>query len=723
MSDAKPPRVFISYSHDSEAHRDRVLALADKLRGDGIDAFIDQYEPHPPEGWPALCETELKKADFVLLVCTEIYLHRWNGDESPGIGHGVRWEVRWIRQHLFDSGSATAKLVPVLFADGVDAHVPTMVRGATIQHVDTDEGYDAVYRVLTGQHDTPAPPLGTLRPLPPPTRGPVNRAPPSAPPPGPADLRAGDIVGRRPQLDRLAELIFPKIGRRRPVVISGMPGVGKSYLADRFYWEHRERFSGDYLRLSLDPQNPPPAENLLADIADRLKVPGGEPAGLAARLQARATLLHVENADTPEAGRAAAGAVAQLPDCAIIVSARLRGLGSSAGWGQVELPPFDEPNALDQLAAELSEVHDRTSWPALAKTLGYLPLALHLAIGHLRNGTRPDDFLRRLRRRKLALESADPADPVFRDRSRALLSDTFELSLSALEKAGSPDGEAWRAGLAALGHAPASGFGESLGAAIAGMSSETFLDMTDEAARLSVIERFARGNGVAHRLHPLLAEFVRSAADQPAALDCMTEWFITRLPQGKEDDRGQRWGAINEELATLTGWLEQVPAANRVRVEEAGRWYAVHNGPFHAWVRFCDEMITGTLDDTLRSNVLWTLGNAALAGGLLDQALAAAKDKRDLDLRLGNQHQAATAADLIADILEKRGDLDQALHIRREEQLRSSSASERRVRRQWPRAGSQTSYGRMVISTAPYASAVRSNCRSSNASAIHGRWR
>ncbi len=36
-SDAKDkgPRVFISYSHDSPVHADRVLALADELRAEG----------------------------------------------------------------------------------------------------------------------------------------------------------------------------------------------------------------------------------------------------------------------------------------------------------------------------------------------------------------------------------------------------------------------------------------------------------------------------------------------------------------------------------------------------------------------------------------------------------------------------------------------------------------------------------------------------------------
>jgi len=53
----KHPKVFISYSHDSPEHADKVLAFANKLRSEGIDAVLDQYEESPPEGWPmwAVC--------------------------------------------------------------------------------------------------------------------------------------------------------------------------------------------------------------------------------------------------------------------------------------------------------------------------------------------------------------------------------------------------------------------------------------------------------------------------------------------------------------------------------------------------------------------------------------------------------------------------------------------------------------------------------------------
>jgi hypothetical protein len=45
------PAVFISYSHDSPEHEANVLALANHLRADGIDAVLDQFESFPPEGW------------------------------------------------------------------------------------------------------------------------------------------------------------------------------------------------------------------------------------------------------------------------------------------------------------------------------------------------------------------------------------------------------------------------------------------------------------------------------------------------------------------------------------------------------------------------------------------------------------------------------------------------------------------------------------------------
>jgi SEFIR domain len=121
------PKVFISYSHDSDAHKARVLALADRLRNaGGVEAIIDRYvEPFPGEGWPAWCWRQIEEADFVVMVCTEVYHLRVTNKEEAGKGHGVCWEAPIIFQLLYDQGSVSKRFVPVLFADGSQDHVPT----------------------------------------------------------------------------------------------------------------------------------------------------------------------------------------------------------------------------------------------------------------------------------------------------------------------------------------------------------------------------------------------------------------------------------------------------------------------------------------------------------------------------------------------------------------------------------------------------------------------
>jgi SEFIR domain len=45
---APSPKVFISYSHDSGSHEERVLALAERVRSHGVDAQLDQYVAGTP---------------------------------------------------------------------------------------------------------------------------------------------------------------------------------------------------------------------------------------------------------------------------------------------------------------------------------------------------------------------------------------------------------------------------------------------------------------------------------------------------------------------------------------------------------------------------------------------------------------------------------------------------------------------------------------------------
>lgn len=168
------PRVFISYSHDSPAHCDAVLALAQQLRRDGIDAELDQFHAEELLHWPRWCAEQMRpeNADFVLCVCTAEYARRVEGRVAADVGKGVYWEGTLIHNELYDA-KGKPRYVPVLLPGGKAADIPRLLQNFTRFQLASiglaDAGYAALYRLLTRQASRPAEALGTLvdlKPLP-----------------------------------------------------------------------------------------------------------------------------------------------------------------------------------------------------------------------------------------------------------------------------------------------------------------------------------------------------------------------------------------------------------------------------------------------------------------------------------------------------------------------------------------------------------------------------
>jgi SEFIR domain/ATPase family associated with various cellular activities (AAA) len=159
------PIVFTSYSHDSPAHRERVLSLSNRLRDEGVDVVIDRYEESPTEGWPRWMANQIERADFVLIVCTEQYELRFAGRGKKGIGRGGKWEGAIITQQLYEQELQNKKFVPVIFSLDDLKYIPTILRGATFYNLGDENEYERLYRRLTGQPATPKPQLGLIRPM------------------------------------------------------------------------------------------------------------------------------------------------------------------------------------------------------------------------------------------------------------------------------------------------------------------------------------------------------------------------------------------------------------------------------------------------------------------------------------------------------------------------------------------------------------------------------
>jgi hypothetical protein len=147
---SNPPKVLISYSHDSPEHEQRVLALANQLRAHGVDAWIDQYRADPDEGWISWMRDRIGWADRVLLVFTETYERRFLGKEAPSKGLGATFEGIIISQALYESGIHNAKFRPVVFRGEDERFIPEELRRVNRYRVYTPEGYQ---RLLWWLHD------------------------------------------------------------------------------------------------------------------------------------------------------------------------------------------------------------------------------------------------------------------------------------------------------------------------------------------------------------------------------------------------------------------------------------------------------------------------------------------------------------------------------------------------------------------------------------------
>lgn len=398
-----PPRVFVSYSHDSAVHADSVLQLSDRLRAAGIDAIIDQYELSPSEGWPRWMEKQIQCASFVLMVCTEHYRHLVMGDGVTGIGHDACWQGNLIYQHIYNAGTHNIKFIPILFEHGSYDHIPTPLQGTTHYHLETDEAYERLLNHLLG-------------------RPPANKQPPRA---LPRRERKHDFfamwnvpqynpffTGRKEILKELRRALAKKnvVALGQPQAICGLGGVGKTQIAIQYAYLHRNQYTAvfwanaasytslvnDYVAiaklLNLPEKDAKEHDAIINAVKNWLSENGG-------------WLLIFDNADRPDVvkpffPRHLAGHV--------LLTSRAQDFQTLGIARPIAIDVMSPEEAvlflLDRTGRAAAESAERRAACDLAHELGYLPLALEQAAAFLSaKQSRFQDYLTSYRKRRLEL--------------------------------------------------------------------------------------------------------------------------------------------------------------------------------------------------------------------------------------------------------------------------------------------------------------------------------
>lgn len=153
MSNA--PKVFISYSWDSEDHKAWVKRLADKLIGNGVDVILDQYDCPPGTNFPYFMEQSVEKSDKVLLVLTENYKQK-----ADNRVRGVGYEISIISADVYAQEVNERKFIPILRQGENRAATPIFMRSLAPldlrQDTDFEKNYELLLKTIFEHSDKPA---------------------------------------------------------------------------------------------------------------------------------------------------------------------------------------------------------------------------------------------------------------------------------------------------------------------------------------------------------------------------------------------------------------------------------------------------------------------------------------------------------------------------------------------------------------------------------------
>lgn len=157
------PKVFISYSHDSQEHKLWVLELATRLRSCGVDAILDQWDLGPGGDLPHFMEQSLSSSSRILMICTERYVQKANA----GIG-GVGYEKMIVTADTMRQIDSK-RVIPIVRQRGINA-LPTFLSSKLYIDLSSQEqfetGFDQLLRDLLKAPLFVKPPLGDAPHLP-----------------------------------------------------------------------------------------------------------------------------------------------------------------------------------------------------------------------------------------------------------------------------------------------------------------------------------------------------------------------------------------------------------------------------------------------------------------------------------------------------------------------------------------------------------------------------
>src|SRR5690554_2039013 len=138
----KNPTVFISYSWDNPRHKEWVIALANELRRNGIDATLDEFiTQRGTVNLNRMMIENIMRNDFTLVILTDKYAEKAN--EFKG---GVGYETSLLINNMVEN---IEKMIPIMrFKGDKNRAIPFYLKGMTYIDFSDDNDFDERFEEL-----------------------------------------------------------------------------------------------------------------------------------------------------------------------------------------------------------------------------------------------------------------------------------------------------------------------------------------------------------------------------------------------------------------------------------------------------------------------------------------------------------------------------------------------------------------------------------------------
>lgn len=158
MTENPEPAVFISYSHDSEEHKDWVLQLATRLRSNGVNVILDRWNIKLGSDLASFMERGLSKSSRIVSVCSSTYVKKAN--EGKG---GTGYEKQIMTSEFINDQNHNW-VIPLIKNNPEIRKTPTFLGGRMFISFEDANLYETKYeellRDLLDEPVLPIPPIG-----------------------------------------------------------------------------------------------------------------------------------------------------------------------------------------------------------------------------------------------------------------------------------------------------------------------------------------------------------------------------------------------------------------------------------------------------------------------------------------------------------------------------------------------------------------------------------